>query len=106
MDTAYGHRPSASRLPTALRAPFSGRTWRELLYLVLSLPLSTVMFGYAVTMISLSAGLLVTFLGIPVLAGALVGCRGMGAWSGSGRAPCWSWTWPTRSRCAPPSRAC
>ncbi|KEF02545.1 histidine kinase [Streptomyces rimosus] len=79
MDTAYGSHPPASRVPTALRAPFSGRTWREFLYLLLSLPMSVVMFCYAVTMVSLGAGLLVTFLGIPVLAGALMGCRAMGA---------------------------
>ena len=30
-------------------------------------------------MVSLGAGLLVTFLGIPVLAAALAGCRGFGA---------------------------
>ncbi|MFH8403262.1 sensor histidine kinase [Streptomyces sp. NPDC018019] len=78
MDTAYGPHPSASRVPTALRAPFSGRTWREFLYLLLSLPVSILMFGYAITMTSVSAGLLVTFLGIPLLAGALIGCRGMG----------------------------
>ncbi|MFH8345896.1 sensor histidine kinase [Streptomyces sp. NPDC018045] len=79
MDTAYGPRPPASRVPVALRAPFSGRTWREFLYLLLSLPVACVMFSYAITMVSLGAGLLITFLGIPVLAGALIGCRGFGA---------------------------
>ncbi len=37
------------------------------------------MFTFAVTMVSLGAGLLVTFLGIPVLAAGLAGCRGFGA---------------------------
>ncbi|OKH97340.1 histidine kinase [Streptomyces sp. CB02923] len=78
MDTAYGTHPPASRVPTVLRAPFSGRTWREFLYLFLSLPVACVMFSYAVTMVSLGAGLLITFLGIPVLAGGLLGCRGFG----------------------------
>ncbi|MEU2788296.1 sensor domain-containing protein [Streptomyces sp. NPDC007100] len=78
MDTAYEPRSARSRVPAALRAPFSGRTWREFLYLVLSLPVSVVMFTYAITMIATGAGLLVTFLGIPVLAGGLIGCRGMG----------------------------
>jgi signal transduction histidine kinase len=67
------------RLPAALRAPVEGRTWRELGYVLLSLPISVLLFTYAVTMVSLGAGLLVTFLGIPVLAGALAGCRGIGA---------------------------
>jgi signal transduction histidine kinase len=37
------------------------------------------MFTFAVTMFSLGMGLLITFLGIPVLAAALAGCRGFGA---------------------------
>ncbi|MFJ4687317.1 sensor histidine kinase [Streptomyces sp. NPDC091377] len=84
--TEYGHGYGADygprggrRLPAGLRAPFAGRAWREFLYVMLSLPISIVLFVYAVTMFSLGAGLLVTFLGVPVLAGALAGCRGMGA---------------------------
>jgi signal transduction histidine kinase len=37
------------------------------------------MFTFAVTMTSLGAGLLVTFLGVPVLAAGLAGCRGLGS---------------------------
>ncbi|NXY99850.1 sensor domain-containing protein, partial [Streptomyces sp. BR123] len=65
-------------LGRALRAPVSGRTWREFAYLLLSLPLSTVYFSLAITGLSLGAGLLVTFLGVPVLAGVLLMCRGFG----------------------------
>ncbi|NBE55941.1 sensor histidine kinase [Streptomyces boluensis] len=71
-----GRRPL---VPPALAAPVAGRTWREFGYLIASLPLSILMFVYAVTMVSLGAGLLVTFLGVPVLAAALAGCRGFGA---------------------------
>jgi len=67
------------RLPTALRAPLAARSWREFGYVLLSLPISIMLFTYAITMVSLGAGLLVTFLGVPVLAGALAGCRGFGA---------------------------
>lgn len=67
------------RLPAPLRAPIEARSWRELGYVMLSLPLGIAMFTYAVTMFSLGAGLLVTFLGVPVLAGALAGCRGFGS---------------------------
>ncbi|MFC3576860.1 sensor histidine kinase [Streptomyces yaanensis] len=67
------------RLPAALRAPIEGRSWGEFVYLVLSLPIGIMTFTYSVTMFSLGAGLLVTFLGIPVLAAALAGCRGFGA---------------------------
>jgi signal transduction histidine kinase len=74
----YGHEGGRRRLPAGLRAPFEAQHWRELGYVLLSLPLSVLMFTYAVTMVSLGAGLLVTFLGIPVLAAALAGCRGFG----------------------------
>ncbi|OAH11571.1 sensor histidine kinase [Streptomyces jeddahensis] len=77
---AGGEEPARRHvLPAGLRAPFEGRTWREFGYLMLSLPISIVMFTFAVTMLSLGAGLLITFLGIPVLAVALAGCRGLGA---------------------------
>ncbi|GHH89674.1 sensor histidine kinase [Streptomyces capillispiralis] len=83
LDTRPEHSGGAEkrrhRLPAALRAPVEGRTWRELAYVLLSLPISILLFVYAVTMVSLGAGLLVTFLGVPVLAAALAGCRGFGA---------------------------
>ncbi|MFE1250533.1 sensor histidine kinase [Streptomyces sp. NPDC058741] len=81
LDGGPGHPGSTERrhrMPAALRAPVEGRTWRELGHVLLSLPISILLFTYAVTMVSLGAGLLVTFLGIPVLAGALAGCRGVG----------------------------
>ncbi|MEV0695126.1 sensor domain-containing protein [Streptomyces sp. NPDC050388] len=82
-STPAGHSGRAGerrhRLPTVLRAPVEGRTWRELGYVLLSLPIGILLFTYAVTMVSLGAGLLVTFLGVPVLAAGLAGCRGFGA---------------------------
>ena len=66
-------------LPAALRAPIEARSWREFGYVLLSLPIAIVLFCWTVTMVALGAGLLVTFLGIPVLAAALAGCRGFGA---------------------------
>ncbi|MFD5428153.1 sensor histidine kinase [Streptomyces sp. NPDC127084] len=82
MAMAYGtdtrtHR--LHRLPRPLRAPFEGRTWREFGYVLLSLPLSIVFFSLAVSLVATGAGLVVTFLGIPVLAAALAMCRGFGA---------------------------
>ncbi|AXG78362.1 sensor histidine kinase [Streptomyces paludis] len=80
MATDHGSQPRPRLpLPPALRAPFGGRAWREFGYVLLSLPISVVLFAYAITMVSLGTGLLVTFLGVPVLALALVGCRGIGA---------------------------
>ncbi|MYW43179.1 sensor histidine kinase, partial [Streptomyces sp. SID486] len=89
MATDYGHghgygrghghvAGTGHRLPAALRAPFEARTWREFAYVLLGLPISVVLFTWTVTMVALGAGLLVTFLGIPVLAVALAGCRGFG----------------------------
>ncbi|MEV8480329.1 sensor domain-containing protein [Streptomyces sp. NPDC051173] len=67
------------RVPAVLRAPLEARTWREFLYLLLSFPMSVLTFVYAVTMVSLGAGLLITFIGVPVLAAALLGSRALGA---------------------------
>ncbi|GAA2141538.1 sensor histidine kinase [Streptomyces synnematoformans] len=77
-STAYAPEARRPRVPLALRAPFEARTWREFLYHLLSLPVSIVFFVYTITMLSLGVGLLITFLGVPVLAGMLAGCRGMG----------------------------
>ncbi|MFJ9179029.1 sensor histidine kinase [Streptomyces sp. NPDC102360] len=74
-----GPRRGLRRLPAGLRAPIEGRTWREFGYLMLSLPLGIIGFVWAVTMTSLGMGLLITFIGVPVLAAALAGSRGLGA---------------------------
>ncbi|MEU6755930.1 sensor domain-containing protein [Streptomyces sp. NPDC046685] len=65
-------------LGAVLRAPVAGRTWREFAHLLIGMPLSTLYFSLTVTGVSLGAGLLVTFLGVPVLAGVLAMCRGFG----------------------------
>ncbi|MFJ9035298.1 sensor histidine kinase [Streptomyces sp. NPDC102406] len=78
-DEPGPRRRGLGRLPAGLRAPVEGRTWRELGYVLLSLPVAVVGFVWSVTMMSLGAGLLVTFIGVPVLAAALAGARGLGA---------------------------
>ncbi|MDX3383697.1 sensor histidine kinase [Streptomyces niveiscabiei] len=75
----YGEPERRHRLPAALRAPFEGRSWREFGYVLLSLPISVVFFSYTVTMLSVGVGLMVSFLGVPLLAVTLAGCRGFGA---------------------------
>ncbi|MFF9776864.1 sensor histidine kinase [Streptomyces sp. NPDC013978] len=67
------------RVPAGLRAPFEARSWRELGYVLLGLPIGILLFTYAITMVSIGAGLLITFLGVPVLAAGLAGCRAFGA---------------------------
>ncbi|MER5970124.1 sensor domain-containing protein [Streptomyces sp. NPDC002055] len=80
MATAHGQETTAApRVPVTLRAPLMGRSWREFLYLLLNLPFAVVTFVYAITMVSVGAGLLITFLGVPVLAAGLAGARGLGA---------------------------
>ncbi|MBT2506415.1 sensor domain-containing protein [Streptomyces sp. ISL-98] len=74
-----GSSPRRHFLPPALRAPVEARTWREFGYLMLSLPISIVLFTFAITMSSIGMALLITFLGVPVLAAGLAGCRGFGA---------------------------
>ncbi|GAA1730620.1 sensor histidine kinase [Streptomyces yatensis] len=83
MATAYrpyepGTEPRGHLVPAALKAPFQARVWREFLYLVISLPMSILTFVYTITMLALGAGLLITFLGVPVLGAALAGCRALG----------------------------
>ncbi|SEE75593.1 sensor histidine kinase [Streptomyces sp. Ag109_O5-10] len=78
----YGYGPYGGRrhrVPAVLRAPFEARSWREFGYVLLGLPVGVTLFVWAVTMLSLGVGLLVTFIGIPLLAVALAGCRGFGA---------------------------
>ncbi|MER7825306.1 signal transduction histidine kinase [Streptomyces sp. CG 926] len=75
MDNGRG---AGGGIGAVLRAPVEGRTWRELGYLLIGLPLSTLYFSLAIAGVSLGAGLLVTFLGVPVLAGVLAMCRGFG----------------------------
>ncbi|MES9507623.1 sensor domain-containing protein [Streptomyces sp. NPDC000609] len=94
MATAYGpdtrdhqrsgagfgeHPPVKHFFPAALRAPFEGRTWREFTYLLLNLPISLVLFVFSITLTTLGVGMLITFLGVPILAGTLAMCRGFGA---------------------------
>ncbi|MEU3691467.1 sensor histidine kinase [Streptomyces narbonensis] len=70
---------ASPRLPAAIRAPFEGRTWRALGYVLIGLPLSVCWFALSIAFVSAGAGLLITFLGVPILAGALAMCRGFGA---------------------------
>ncbi|WP_282694317.1 sensor histidine kinase [Streptomyces sp. CC208A] len=66
-------------VPSALRAPFQGRTWRAFLFTLVGLPLGIAAFTLAVALTSTGLGLLITFLGVPVLAASLAVARGFGA---------------------------
>lgn len=55
------------------------QTYRNLFYLLLAFPLGIAYFVFLITGISLGAGLLVVFVGVPILIGMLFACLGLGA---------------------------
>ncbi|PWI44678.1 sensor histidine kinase [Streptomyces sp. ICBB 8177] len=57
---------------------FSAATWKEVAHLLLNFPVDLFGFIYVVVLLSLGAGLSVTVVGLPLLAGGLAGCRGLG----------------------------
>lgn len=61
------------------RTPFTKRTWAELLYGLIALPLAVVGFSLSVTFLALGVGTVVTVIGIFVLAFAVVLWRWLGA---------------------------
>ncbi|WP_404957538.1 sensor histidine kinase [Streptomyces sp. 147326] len=64
--------------PPPVRAAFGAVTWKEIAYLLTNLPLAIVGFVYAVVMVSVTGGLSVTAIGIPLLACGLYLSRQMG----------------------------
>ncbi|MCP9957798.1 sensor histidine kinase [Streptomyces sudanensis] len=82
MALAHGSRtgrPRAPRLPAGSAAPFAAHTWRAFGHLVVGLPLSLCYFVLSVTVLAVGTGLVVTFVGVPLLALGLAVCRGIGA---------------------------
>jgi signal transduction histidine kinase len=57
--------------------PFTARTWKETLYLLLSLPVGILTFTVLVTGLATGAGLLITLLGIPIIWLTFVLARGL-----------------------------
>jgi len=55
------------------------QTYLNLLYLLLAFPLGIAYFVFLITGLSLGAGLLVIFVGVPILIGVLFACLGLGA---------------------------
>lgn len=61
------------------RAPFARRTWAELLYALVGLPLAVFTFSWSVTWFSAGLGLAVTVIGLWVLVFAVLTARWLGA---------------------------
>jgi len=59
--------------------PFTRRTWSELLYFCISAVVAVVGFAFVAAAMALGLVLLLTFLGVVVIAAALRGARGLGA---------------------------
>jgi signal transduction histidine kinase len=59
---------TAQALPAPFAVYFRRRTWGELLHALLGLPFGIAGFVFVVTTVSVSAGLAVTFVGLPLLA--------------------------------------
>ncbi|GAA2138929.1 hypothetical protein GCM10009760_20580 [Kitasatospora kazusensis] len=75
-----GHPASfESDAPAFWRAPFAAAGFREVGFVLSGLPVAVAGFAFAVTCFAAGAGLLVTALGLPVLALLLAGGRGFGA---------------------------
>jgi len=66
-------------LDTIFGPATDGQTYLNLLYLLLAFPLGIAYFVFLVTGLSLGAGLLIVFIGIPILMAVLLACRGLGA---------------------------
>lgn len=77
---AYAQQPSSSRaLPGFWRAPFAADSYRRLGYALSGLPVAVAGFAFVVTFFSAGLGLVVTALGLPVLALLTSGARGFAA---------------------------
>jgi signal transduction histidine kinase len=63
------------RIPAFFTALFTRRTWAELLYALVALPQGIFGFVLVVVTLSLSGGLLVTFVGLPLLAASGLAIR-------------------------------
>ncbi|WP_393088035.1 sensor histidine kinase [Streptomyces sp. LN704] len=69
--------PDGDRLPSP-RLALGRRTWQEIAHLLANLPVSIFGFVYVVTMVSTGSALAVTVVGLPLLAGGLLGARQLG----------------------------
>ncbi|MFF1453100.1 sensor histidine kinase [Streptomyces sp. NPDC058274] len=67
----------SERLPPA-RLALDRQTWKEIAHLLANLPVAIIGFVYVVTLMATGAGLSVTVIGLPLLAGGLMGARLLG----------------------------
>lgn len=70
--------PAPAPARTFLVALFTRRTWAELLYALVSLPMGIFGFVFTVTTLSFSGGVMITFVGLPLLAATGLASRWIG----------------------------
>ncbi|GAA3120930.1 sensor histidine kinase [Streptomyces rectiviolaceus] len=76
--TARAMSSSTSPPPPARFAAYDRQTWKEIAHLLANLPLGVAGFVYVVVTLAAGGGLAVTVIGLPLLAGALLGARLIG----------------------------
>ncbi|AKJ11463.1 histidine kinase [Streptomyces incarnatus] len=76
-SSAAGRADGTDQLPP-LRPAYDAHTWKEILYLLLNLPVTVFGFVYALTALSVGGSLTITVVGLPLLALGLLGSRQLG----------------------------
>jgi signal transduction histidine kinase len=77
MNVEAVHARTTTLFVRILTEPFTARTWKETLYLLLSLPVGIATFVALVTGVMTGTGLLIVLLGFPVIWGTFVLARGL-----------------------------
>ena len=75
-----GPSPSVRAARAVLRAPFTPRTWAELAYSLVNVPVATIAFGTVVGFFAVGVLLAVTFVGLPLIGLGGMVARGLGRW--------------------------
>ncbi|WP_369391277.1 sensor histidine kinase [Streptomyces sp. CG1] len=76
-SSARGPADGTDQLPP-IRSAYEAHTWREILYLLLNLPVTVFGFVYAIAALSIGGSLTITVIGLPLLAFSLLGARQLG----------------------------
>ncbi|MER6573885.1 sensor domain-containing protein [Streptomyces sp. NPDC001093] len=76
-SSAAGRADGTDRLPP-IRPTYDAHTWKEILYLLLNLPVAVFGFVYAITVLFVGGSLTITVVGLPLLALSLLGARQLG----------------------------
>ncbi|MEU9441078.1 sensor domain-containing protein [Streptomyces sp. NPDC048304] len=76
-SSAVDRTDGTDRLPP-IRPAYDAHTWKEILHLLLNLPVAVFGFVYAITVLAVGGSLTITVVGLPLLALSLLGARQLG----------------------------